>query len=816
MSNSTIISGVAEMRAFIRRVYLLGFVFVLLGVLNTFVGIRHLEGQLRQHIEKTITLKLGQVMGKVSLSLLNVESMLGAAEAVIALEAEDDEVVKFFDQLLADNSSFLAMYLSSPQNHTIYANRYFSWDPSTVDSTSRPWYQAAVAEGRIISTQPYVDAAADRLVITIAKPIYNQSGQLVGVVGIDESLQGLLASLEKIKPSEHGSIFVFDKAGQALLGGLTSDDQVTPRILSEPTGVLSITIDGHEGYLKWQTVGSSGIVLGLFAPLRDFMDYGVLVAQALGTMILSLTILALVLLVFQRRYITRPMRELDRDIMAISLERDVAYRLPVRRRSPFEQLRSSINDGLARVQEHFEYIIQQQDELTAAYGQLVAHETQLQEHYKAIKEAEERIHFLADHDVLTGLANRRKFEADLAGLLAAGQTGAVLLMDLDNFKSINDTLGHVYGDMVLRCLAGVLEEDFDSKAATYRFGGDEFLIILKDVVEPLELGDIIECGLQSLTQPRTIDGKRNRISSSVGVVRYPYDGMTVEQLMIKADIALHNAKAKGRNRYVFFEASMSTDFADHVHMQHILKEAVRTHGFRLLYQPIVDAVSGKIAYLEALIRLKDHDVSPTVFIAAAEESNLIQPIGRWVIKEAIGQIAAWRRAGRELRPISINLSPKQFYDEGLVDFLLRELRTHDIEPGLIEMEITETVLIDSTTEAERIIDGIRRLGIKVALDDFGTGYLSIKYITTMHVDRIKLDQGMIRGLPENLPVMEGLITIAHSLGMDVVAEGVERVQEAHQIARIRCDYLQGYLFSEPRPADEVELMLGASFTEYLD
>ena len=808
------------MRVFIRRIYLLALVFVLIGGLNTMVGVRHVEGQLRGDIEETITFKLDYVMGETSRRLLNVEKTLDATDVVIAMETDETKVIQFFNDLLRDNDSFLAIYFGIAEDHVLYANRDFAWDP--VDPTIRPWYQAATREGKLIFTHPYVDAAGDRWVLTMAKPVYDQNGQLVGVLGVDESLEGMLASLEMAKPSEHGHVFAFDATGQALLGDQVDDEKaglmdahLIEHMLSEPRGLLFTTVGEEDGYLRWEAVGRSGIVLGLFAPLSDFLDYGVLMAQVTCTTLLSLTLLAVVIFVFQRQFITGPMRQLDRDIMAISIDSDVTYRLPPRKRSPFEHLRTTINATLDKVQEHFESIVHQQEELTAAYGQLVAHEKQLQEQYQEIKSDEEHIQFLAHHDVLTGLANRRKFEEDLEWLLATGKVGSVLHLDIDNFKHVNDTLGHVYGDMVLRHLAHTLQSSLESSSTAYRFGGDEFLVVLEGVAEPEELRTIINKLLHNLGQPHIVEGRRNHLTSSIGVVRFPYDGTSAEQLLIKADIAMYDAKKRGRNRYVFFEASMSADFAQRVHMQHILGEAVQTEGFRLLYQPIIETSTGEIAYFEALIRLKDSDLSPAEFIGAAEESDLIQPIGRWVIKEAIGQLAAWKMAGKELKPISINLSPKQLYDEGVVDFLVEELHTHQIAPSLIEMEITETVLIDGAAEAIRIIEDIRSLGVKMALDDFGTGYLSIKYITSIPVDRIKLDRSMTHGLPDTLPVIEGLIRIAHSLDMDVVAEGIEKKEEFRYLVQSHCDYLQGFLISRPVVADQIEPMLEENIAERL-
>lgn len=217
--------------------------------------------------------------------------------------------------------------------------------------------------------------------------------------------------------------------------------------------------------------------------------------------------------------------------------------------------------------------------------------------------------------------------------------------------------------------------------------------------------------------------------------------------------------------------------------------------------------TGQITYFEALLRLKEHSISPSVFIAIAEEVELINPIGRWVMGEALAQLAQWREAGFELKPISINLSPKQFYDDGLVEYLVSQLEFRGLEPSLIEMEITESVLIDNPEQAIKIIEHIKKMGIRMALDDFGTGYLGLHYITNLPVDRIKLDRSLIADLTSNVEVVKGLITMAHGLGLEVVAEGVEQVADTEVLQGLSCDYLQGYLFSKPVPAGQIAQML---------
>lgn len=790
------------MRVFIRRIYVLGVVFILIGALTTGLGLRSLEDLLGQAIESRITLKLESVMREISAEMLTVDRVISAAQTAIELESDQETILRFFHEALAHNPSVFAIYLGIQEGHVLYANREMAWEPS--DPTIRPWYLAATQAGTAVYTPPYVDQATKRPIVTRAKPLYDQAGQLLGVLGVDTSLEKVLSILEAAKPSQNGLAFALDQVTQRLIGSeqLDLEQEMRGQLLTEAEGILYTDFQGQEGYLRWQTAGDSRIVLGLFAPIRDFLDYRVVVVEILRAALRSLALLMLVILWFQRRFITGPMHQLDREIMAISLDEDVRYRLPARAKDPFAPLRIVINNFLDDAQAYFERIVAQQEELTAAYRQLVANEEQLREQYQAIKEHEDQILLLADHDALTGLPNRRRFVEDLDTLLEEGRTGALLLLDVDGFKNINDTFGHVYGDAVLRHLSGVLQRNLAQGSQAYRFAGDEFLVILEGAVEGEELRSVVDQLSRAIRQAHTIDGRRNRFTASMGAVRYPHDGTTAEELLIKAEIAMYSAKSMGRNRCHLFEGRMAEDFEQRVYTERILRKALESDGFRLVYQPIVHADTGALAYLEALLRLEGHDLSPAVFIGVAEEFDLIQPIGRWVIRTAIGQLVSWEQAGQALKPISINLSPRQFYDTGLVDFLRDTLELHNLDPSLIEMEITETVLIESAEAAAAIIERLRALGVKIALDDFGTGYLSMKYIMDIPVDRIKLDVSMTQGLPETLPVMEGLITIAHGLGMDVVVEGVETPEQAHWAVQAGCDYLQGYLIGRPAAAQE--------------
>ncbi|MGB5823528.1 MAG: EAL domain-containing protein [Proteocatella sp.] len=562
----------------------------------------------------------------------------------------------------------------------------------------------------------------------------------------------------------------------------------------------------------------------------------------------SLLMLMLVFVMenIQRKQIVKPIRDLNVDIQGISIEENILYRLPNHESNPFHLLRKTTNESLDKTQVYFESmvktqddLIQANDEIEATLGQLIASQEELtaaneeletalsqiigsqeelKTQYDEIKAKEDYIRFLAYHDSLTELYNRRQFIEDLEVKLSKSKTGTVLLMDIDNFKYINDTLGHVYGDSVLRHVACLINESLPENASAYRFGGDEFLVHIEGNVKDFEIEEYIKTIVDILSDNSELEGIRNHITISIGVVCYPLDGLNVEELIIKADVAMYSAKKSGKNRCLIFNENMSTEFNERVQIGNKLIKAIETDSFKLLYQPVIEIRTGEIAYFEALIRMKNDTLSPAIFIPVAEESNLIILIGRWVIKEAIKQIRKWIELGLSPEAIAINLSPKQIYDDGLVEFLSKSLAEYEIDPSYIEIEVTESVLIDNIDEAIRTMEKIRGLGIKIALDDFGTGYSSLNYLTHIPVDKIKLDKSIKDKFIylENIQVLDGLISVAHGLKLKVVAEGVEEIEEARRLMKGKCDYLQGYLFSRPVSADDAEKLFSKNYKEFLE
>lgn len=453
------------------------------------------------------------------------------------------------------------------------------------------------------------------------------------------------------------------------------------------------------------------------------------------------------------------------------------------------------------------YILRRQAsrQLQTAYNQLVATEGELQvefannkKHMEALKTQEQQIRFQATHDYLTSLPNRRAATNYLKTLLLERQPFTVLLVDLDNFKEINDTSGHFFGDMILSTIAKrfLSMMNYDDELYVARFGGDEFLVILPQHIVPPN--DFLKQIRKVFTAPVTHEGCQYDVKVSVGVA-YSTSGDSADSLLANVDLALHEAKREGKNKDVLYKPEMRIKLLERQEVRAILNEACENDGFYLLFQPQIHVATGQVYCYEALLRLKNDTLSPGQFIPVAEESELMPGIGRIVTTKVIEQLVAWREAGIPLVPIAINFSTKQMKDKGYVAFLKQLLDEHAVSPNLIEIEFTESILINNDAEAAKLFQSFLDIGIKLALDDFGTGYSSIRYLTFIPVHKIKLDKSFVDIFLQDgkEEFIENIIRLAHSLNKKITVEGVEEEAQYVKLKQFHCDYIQGYYFSKP-------------------
>ena len=436
--------------------------------------------------------------------------------------------------------------------------------------------------------------------------------------------------------------------------------------------------------------------------------------------------------------------------------------------------------------------------------------------------ADERIEYLASHDSLTNLPNREMFNGMLRRAIdAAGRYQrrfALLFIDLDRFKVINDSLGHDAGDMLLVEIGGRLRRALRSSDVMARLGGDEFVVILEQATERDEVERIAGELLSVLSQPLQLSGHECHTTASIGIAMYPSDGTDMQTLTKNADMAMYLAKEDGKNGFRFFTKEIKTQSIERLTLESALRRALERDQFSLHYQPKIDMASGQITGVEALLRWTHPDlgsVSPGQFIPLAEETGLIVPIGRWVLKEACAQNMAWQRRG--LRPVTmaVNLSPRQFADAHLLHDVDEALLASGMSPVLLQLEVTESMVMRNVSRAIKVLDAIQSRGIRLAIDDFGTGYSSMSLMKQFPIDTIKIDRSFVRDLPvdsEDQAIAQAIISMGKALGMTVVAEGVETLEQQAFLRSHACDEMQGFLFSKPLPPKQMADLLRAEPT----
>jgi len=435
----------------------------------------------------------------------------------------------------------------------------------------------------------------------------------------------------------------------------------------------------------------------------------------------------------------------------------------------------------------------------------------------ARKSAEEQIEYLAHHDPLTDLPNRvllrDRFIQAQAQAARDENRVALLFLDLDHFKLVNDTLGHPIGDRLLQAVAERLRHNMRETDTISRQGGDEFVVVLPEVADPETAGGIAGKLMEQFREPFRVNGHRLNVTLSLGIALYPDDGDDFDTLMKKADTAMYSAKEAGRNTLRFFTPEMNAETAARLELQNRLQRALEKDELVLHYQPQFDLGSGRITGAEALLRWQDPArglIPPGDFIPIAEDTGLIVPIGEWVIGEACRELRHWHEKGATELSMAINLSAIQFRRSHLVEIVARALQENRLPAECLEFELTESVLMREDSSVLDTLTALKGLGVKLSIDDFGTGYSSLAYLKRFDVDKLKIDQSFVRDLcsnPDDEAIVHAVITMARNLKLRTVAEGVESPEQAERLRLFSCDEVQGYHFGRPMPAEAFRQLL---------
>lgn len=436
--------------------------------------------------------------------------------------------------------------------------------------------------------------------------------------------------------------------------------------------------------------------------------------------------------------------------------------------------------------------------------------------YKATMD---RIHYLAHHDTLTDLPNRLSLIDHLRQAIHSARRNkeriAVMFIDLDRFKTVNDTLGHHVGDLLLIEVAQRLKSCTRSNDIVARLGGDEFVVVLPELESMDTTFHVADKILHALGESYLLNGHNIHSSPSIGIAFFPDDGDNVDDVMKNADVAMYHAKSKGRNNYQFFESSMNQATLERLELEHDMRIALEREEFVLHYQPKIDAGTLRVSGVEALVRWqhpKKGLIPPITFIPLAEESGLMLPLGEWVLRTACHQLKLWQGRGMADLQISVNLSARQFRHENLPMMVASIIIEENIDPTLLELEITESMAMDDPQKTIESMNELRRIGVKLAIDDFGTGYSSISYLKQFPVDALKLDRSYVKDIETDsgdAAICAATISLAHDLGLEVVAEGVETAKQYEYLKLLNCDKFQGYYFCKPLPASEAEAYIRA-------
>jgi diguanylate cyclase (GGDEF)-like protein len=426
---------------------------------------------------------------------------------------------------------------------------------------------------------------------------------------------------------------------------------------------------------------------------------------------------------------------------------------------------------------------------------------------------EERIRHQAYHDSLTGLPNRASFGEHLDEAMRrakrAGWPLALLFLDLDNFKRVNDSLGHDAGDRLLRVAAERIRRAVREADMLFRMGGDEFTVLLEDVRGPEEAAMVSSRVLEAMAEPLQLQHHEISVTASIGIALYPRDDVVAERLLKSADTAMYRAKELGRNRYAFFAPEMNERVESQMLIEAALRRALKNQEFVLYFQPRVSAASGRATGAEALLRWRHPEwglVEPGRFIPLLEETGMVVPVGAWVLAEACRHAKAWQDAGLPALRVSVNLSSRQFRSETLFDSVTEALRASRLQPQLLELELTESLLVENVEHAMGVMGKLKAIGTAISIDDFGTGYSSLGYLKRFPIDSLKIDKSFVRDIatsPKDAAIVKAISALARSLGIGLIAEGVEEVWQAEYLRGQQCTEMQGFLFSHPLPHELV-------------
>lgn len=683
------------------------------------------------------------------------------------------------------------------------------------DPRNRPWYATAKDMEDTYISEPYLTNMTKEMVVSFAKQVWD-NGKMVGVVGISVNLGDLSSTISKIKVGNTGYIMVLSPENRFIVSPKHPEWILkTPEECGLSSSILAqkhpidqtIVIDDKTSIIN-SIAGEHGWTIISVIEEKEIIKAARQITNILTGIYVVTFLLILLILYVVTKHITKPLLDISFVIHQMSdfnFAEDANIIRYAERSDEIGTVSKAFREMHLKINEYIDQLTYNNKEMTVKNELLMATEEELTAQLEEINHQKEYIDFLAYHDPLTELPNRRKFIEILSKRIRSEQRGAVILLDLDDFKVINDIRGHVFGDRVLEMIAQRFEGVADHRLFVSRFGGDEFLFLIEYEKDKSEINLYVELISRIFGERLRIDGNEIEVRYSMGIALFPEDSTDVNQLIMDADLAMYSVKNSGKNGYRYFDEGMMKYQLKVAGIENILREAVKNDGFKMVYQPVVDIRTGLIMSYEALLRLKDHMVSPADFIEVAEKNGLILQIGRIVTEKVIHQLKEWKDDDVLIKPVSINFSANQLHDEGYISFIKDKLEQYEIDSSFLEIEITESIFLENKQVSLEFLKTLKEMGLMIAIDDFGTGYSSLNYLTFLPCDIVKLDRSLNLKFLENsnIKVMDSLISLVHSLGLTVVAEGIETQEQVRALQQADCDFIQGYYYSKPLEAGKI-------------
>ncbi len=751
---------------------------------------------------------------RTEVSLLALQEELAEA----ARESNNNQSISFskVNQLLQkryssyENCECISLY--NIRNELIASS-----DPAVIGGTTKSELSltymlatksVAIAVGGI---RPMTKDGQEIYCLEIGAPIIDSEGNILGYVISTIHSNYFKSYLNSITIGESGYCILLDKEGtviyhrdSTLVGKKINSEKLSSLVDNYNTGAIMSSGTFEYFYENTNQVYGYSILPKLNWVLmvkQDISDIQSVTAIMLTALVIICAILLTIMVIFANylaRYISAPIIAL-RDAMRTASDGDLTVQSNIKAKNELGELSKNFNKMLHIIKTNYE-------DLESMHEELLSNEEQLRSNY-------EHIEFLAYHDTLTNLPNKLAF-LDYANALlmnseAHEKIHAVYFVDLDNFKTVNDTLGHEYGDTLLVKTAQLLSAIMGDNGLLARAGGDEFLLLKKDISSKEDAVEFASQIIESFRNPLDLDGEVVYVSMSIGISIYPENGLSPKNLIKNSDIAMYKSKDTGKNKFTLFDATMEEELNRNTLILEVLRSSIENKEIYLQYQPLIDLNSNSIIGFEALMRIQNErlgKLSPSEFIPIAEESGLITELSSWLIREACNYNMKLITLGYHPRLVSVNISSVQINRPGFISMLSEILEDTKLPPEYLELEITESTLVSSIMDATKLLSSLQQLGVKVSLDDFGTGYSSLNYLTRMPIDTLKMDKSFIDNLCTNekdARIAESIIQLAHSLDIKVVAEGVESEDQLDVLRNHRCDVIQGYIFSPPLYPDEL-------------